>query len=509
MDNLLFYSGLITSVVVTVVLAIIGVRGVNKEDSSNETSFFLLPKALSQSELIATLASTNTALALIVFWFSYLGWLYGLGAAFWLSLCWIAGLEMFAFFQKKWKDFPTVDENGTIKYQTLHDYISPEKGDWARRLLALVSIVSFLLMTTIELTRGMKIIDFIPQSESSTIRDLVAFIIILSAGIYSAYGGFKSAVKTDFYQWFFTIIALLIVFFIAFYGIRGKENLFGSVYYPENFNLKSFFLIPTQPYFIIGSLFSWSFWFFVTMDMWQRAASARKIKIVTLKTRAYLYPWFIFLSVVSVIIGLYVRVNTLGRFDIYFPVVDFMKIAFSQPWTSTFLKYIFFSLIFAGFVTAMVSTIDTYLVVITHSIFRDIPNRDNLNSISNLKFSRLFIGVVVVGISLVIFPLFLLVYHTNFSINALLYLATSAPFIILPAIFMKNKRNKSVSLITSVIFGIIGVTTMIFYVLHQISIAQPTEIGHWYDIMYLIPMAGFLFALLGYLLSYPFNKKAL
>lgn len=507
MDNLLFYSGLAASVVVTVLLAILGVRGVKKDDSKTETTFFLLPKALSQSELIATLASTNTALALIVFWFSYLGWLYGLGAAFWLSICWIAGLELFAAFQKRWTDFPSVQDNGEVKYQTLHDYISPVKGNWARRLLALVSIVSFTLMVTIELTRGMKIIDLVPQSDNTTIRDLVGFLIILSAGIYSAYGGFKAAIKTDFYQWFFTIVALIIVFIIAFMGIRGKENLFGSVYFPENFNLKSFFLIPSQPYFIIGSLFSWSFWFFVTMDMWQRAASARKIEIVTNKTRLYLYPWFIFLSIVSVCIGLYVRVNTAGRFDIYFPTVDFLSIAFSNSWNSLFLKYVSFCLIFTGFVTAMMSTIDTYLVVISHSIFRDIPNRDKLNSLSNLKFSRLFIGLVVVGISLIIFPLFLLVYHTSFSINALLYLATSAPFIILPAVLLKNKRNNSVSLIASAIFGLICVTAMIFYVLHQISISQPADIGHWYNIMYLIPMLAFLSASLGYFLTYPFNKK--
>ncbi len=459
--------------------------------------------------MIATLAATNTALALIVFWFSYLGWLYGLGAAFWLSLCWISGLEFFAHFQKKWADFPTVEKNNKVKYQSLHDYISPTKGNWARRLLALVSIISFLIMVTIELTRGMKIIDVIPQAEKNTTRDMIGFLIILSAGIYSAYGGFKAAIKTDFYQWYFTIISLVLVGFITFSGIIGKDNLFGSVYSPENFSLKSFFLIPSQPYFIIGSLFSWSFWFFVTMDMWQRAAAARKIEIVTNKTRLRLFPWFIFLSIISVSIGVYVRINTIGRFDITFPVVDFLQIAFTQPWTYPAIKYIFFCLIFSGFISAMGSTIDTYLVVITHSIFRDLPDRNKLHSISSLRFSRIFIGIVVVGLSLIIFPIFLLVYHTNFSINTLLYLATSAPFILLPAIFLKNNKDKSISLISSVMIGVAGTVVLISYILHKISTATPEQLAHWYDIMYLIPLFAFLISLLGYILAYPFNEKSI
>lgn len=509
----MFYIGLLVSVLVIIGYSIIGLKSVKREDISTYNNFFLSKAALSVKEVIGTLASTNTALALIVFWFSYLGWSYGIGAAFWLSICWIAGLELFAIFQKKWSEYPTVNQDGTLKYQTLHEFIAPSSGNWARRLLAIVSIGAFILMVTVELTRGMKIVELLPDGAITDFnRDTFAFILILAAALYAAFGGMKAVVKTDFLQWILCVIAILIALIISASEIIKYGNLFGSVYSPSSFKLKEFLLIPAQPYFIIGSLFSWGFWFFVTMDMWQRSAAARSIRIVTKRTRLILYPWFVVLTCASVFIGLYVRITDPGNYNVLFPAVDFLKIAFQKVWSSNLLKWVAFILIFNGFFSAMISTIDTYLLVISHSVYRDMSDREILITEGQRRFSRFFSSIMIVGVSLIVLPLFLIISHTNHTINSLLYMATSLQFILLPAILLRKRKDKATfNLILSVIIGLIVTISMIYWNLHNISVAQNNGnielVMKLYNYMYLIPIVASLSAFIGYLFGYVFKSK--
>mgnify|MGYP000293222213 CR=1 FL=1 len=506
MEHLLLYFSIAASVIAIVIVATIGIKAVRKKDVEDSTSFFLSNTSISKSEVVSTLVSTNTALALIVFWFSYLGWFYGLGVAFWLSLFWIMGLELFAFYQSKWKSFPTPNsDNNKVKYQTLHDYVTMNKGNAARRALAIVSILSFILMMTVELTRGIRVLDFDSSNPTTIDKDIIGFIVLIGAGIYAAIGGLKSVIKTDKIQWVITLVALFLALVISIRGIVGESGLFGIVFFPENISLKSFFLIPSQPYLIIGSAFSWSFWFIVTMDMWQRAAAAREIQIVTKKTRLILYPWFIFLTLTSVLIGVFVRVKLSGQLGLTFPAVNFLEILSNGIFDIKFVDYALFIIIFTGFITAMVSTLDTYFVAVSHSIYRDISQRSKNGIVEFERFSRLIVVFITFGIAVAIFPLFLLVSHSALSINSLLYLATSLPFVLLPAILFsagKSKENNSIPLIFSVVLGLIATSIIIYFVLWKISNSTPEAIGQWYNIMYLAPMIASLCSLVGYGFGY-------
>ncbi len=504
MENLLLYLSLIVSLIVIAIMIYIGIKAVNRSDTNTSTSFFLSEEPISKNEVVSTLVSTNTALALIVFWFSYLGWFYGLGVAFWLSLFWIMGLEIFALFQKRWNSFPSPESSdNTVKYQTVHDYITMNNGNLARKFLAIVSILSFTLMMTVELTRGIRIIDFKTGTNHALDKDIIAFVILVGAGLYAAIGGLKAVIKTDKIQWVITSIALVIAFIVSISGIIGSSGLFGIVFQPENISLKSFFLLPSQPYLIIGSAFSWSFWFIVTMDMWQRAAAARQIQIVTKKTRLILYPWFVFLTFTSVLIGVFVRVKMNGNFGLTFPAVDFLTILSNGITKSYIFDNVLFILIFVGFTTAMVSTLDTYFVSVAHSIYRDIGKRDEQDA-NSIRFSRIIIVFITFGIAVAIFPMFLLVSHSAFSINSLLYLATSLPSVLLPPILIsagRNKKNQAIPLISSVVLGLAGTIVIIYYVLWQLSNASPQEMGKWYNIMYLAPMIASACSLTGYFIG--------
>jgi Na+/proline symporter len=522
MNTTLFWIGVGVSGVITLWLMYVGIKAAKKEkaDTKTATDFFLLPQPLEKKNFFETLAISNAALALIVFWFSYLGWFYGWGALLWLTVCWVLGLELFDCFARKKKgfnfqDFPgAAADNKTVETETLHEYIAPKTetkwGIGARRVLACVSIVSFVLMVTVELSRGMRIID-VAGADATGSRDIIAFAIIAVIAVYSAIGGFRAVLKTDKYQLYITLVALVFTAALAGIGILGKSNLFGTYYAPENFNWKSFLLIPTQWQFIVGSLFSWGFWFFVVMDMWHRTAAQRKMECLPLikengkwkkqgfTARAKLYSWFFVLTLASVLIGLYVRVHVEGYSA--FPVVDFLKHAFSNSWgNSSWLQWVVFPVIFTGFITAMMSTIDTYMLVITHSIFCDFA-KDK----TEMWFSRFSVAIIMIGIALVVFPVFLMIYHApaiQYNINNLLYLTTSIPFVLLPAIFLKkNKDSKraSVSLIVSTAVGFIAVIWSTFYVIYDASLLN------W---LYLVPFFGALVTLIVYVLVfYPFNNR--
>ena len=111
----------------------------------------------------------------------------------------------------------------------------------------------------------------------------------------------------------------------------------------------------------------------------------------------------------------------------------------------------------------------------------------------------------MLGVAFVIFQLFLIIYHApeaSYNINNLLYLTTSIPFILLPAILLKkNKNNKrsSVSLIVSTIIGFIVVVWSTFYIIYHKEVSNQ---------LYLVPFYGALVTFIVYVcLFYPFNRN--
>ena len=507
MENWIWIPVVLGTIIVVAYSIYLGLKQKLKPQDFTFTSFFLSKEKISDNEMVATLAATNTALALIVFWFSYLGWFYGLGVAFWLFLFWVFGLEVFAFLQKKWQDYPGTISEGSDdpKYHTLHEYVASSKTDWARRSLAIVSITTFMLMMTVELTRGMRVFDVVNTFGDKSISDSLALVVLLSISIYAAIGGYKAVIVTDKYQLLFCFFAILISLILSLNGIWGTHNLFGNIFSQSDFTFRNFFLLD-EPYLIIGSLFSWSFWFIVTMDMWQRASAARKINLVTKKTRLFLYPWFFFLTITSVCIGVFVRINYPGNFTITFPAVSFLEKVIDNFSNYPLVGGILVTIIFIGFISAMLSTLDTYFISVTQSILRDLPASEVVKSFQNRTFSRWLPIVVVLGISLSIYPIYLLITHSAFSINALLYLATSSPFILLVPILLKN-RNSSYSIIFACLLGFVGLIIIITFILNKIAYSSPEMLGYWYNWLYLAPIFSSFLSLIGFFIGKNLKSK--
>jgi Na+/proline symporter len=408
-----------------------------KDRASTLTGFFLTSSVLSKRHIVSTLAATNTALALTIYWHSFLGWSYGMGAAVWLVICWILGFEVFAFLAPRFKDFPgqVPGDKSEPRFQTVHEYMTQGiPGDWSRRGLALISIATFLLMTTVELTRGATIFRALSLPGHAAIGQTVVLLVIFLTAFYAAVGGFSAVMRTDFWQWILAAIAVFASFVISvpridwtFAGI-GPSTPSGSGTSP----VLQFLLLPSGVAFILGSLFSWGFWFLVTMDMWQRGAAARSLFMIDRRSRLILYPWFALLSTTSVMIGLVVRTHDPGVFQA-FPVIRFLEIVRSE------IGAIPFALIFLGFIAAIISTVDTYFLVITHCIFRDLSDSETRGEWQGYRLRRWVVGVAVLAVGLSIYPVFVLLANSKFDINALVYIATSLPFVLLPFVLVSTK----------------------------------------------------------------------
>lgn len=480
---------ILTGAALLVFLAI----GWKARDKSNTlTGFFLSSTVPSKRHIVATLAATNAALALTIYWHSFLGWRYGMGAAFWLIVCWISGFEVFAALASRFREFPgTIGERGIEpRFQTLHEYLTRGiPGDWSRRGLALVSIVTFLLMITVELTRGSTIFRALSLPNHSTIGETMVLIVILLTAFYAAIGGFSAVMRTDFPQWLLAAIAVFISLAIAAPRIEWTLRGIGPLAAPGDGtpSILELLLIPSGAAFIIGSLFSWGFWFLVTMDMWQRGAAARSLALVDKRSRSILYPWFILLSTTSVMIGLAVRSHDPDTFQA-FPVVRFLEIVRVE------IGAIPFALMFLGFTAAIVSTVDVYFLVITHCIFRDLPDSETRKEWHGYTLRRWVVGVSVLGVGLSIYPVFILLANSTFDINALVYIATSLPFVLLPFILLSSKLTLRTPRVVlgGVLIGTLAVVTFVGWTMAGIhaSYSNPQSLAKWYDRVYLAPLVA-------------------
>lgn len=468
--------------------------------------FFVEGQPISRNRIIATFAATNSALALIVFWFSYLGWFYGIGAAFWLLVCWIAGLELFAALSKKWKDFPygNIANSKSLTYQTLHEYATAKVGgNGARRALAYISITTFLLMVNVELYRGTKVISIFSDFNFPFSVETLGFLILLCVAVYAAIGGFRAVLSTDKVQWGFTAVAILLSLVFAIYGILSQPEAMRPGAVLGGSSLLQLFLIPTGLFFIVGSLFSWTFWFVVTMDMWQRAAAARRINIIDGQTRLILYPWFLVITLSAVSIGVFVRVHDPGV-DVLIPALRFLEILPGLLEKIGGLGPILFGLIFAGFLTSMLSTVDTYFVVIAHSIFKDLPNLESTRGWEQKRLNRFTVTLSTLAVAITGYPIYLALNRAGFDMNTLLYIATSLPFVLLPAILLRLTifGKTKLGIITGVGLGAISTILYIQWLLIEITNARAegnwTALGEAYNLLYLAPMVAAFSALVGH-----------
>ena len=110
------------------------------------------------------------------------------------------------------------------------------------------------------------------------------------------------------------------------------------------------------------------------MDMWQRTI-ATKIERPVLGISAIL-PSFLLLIIVTfagVLVGVFLKESTGSPFPPKYPLVDFLHSAFVAAGSNS-MMLILVSIVICGFTAAMLSTVDTYLIIVSQSFVADLPS---------------------------------------------------------------------------------------------------------------------------------------
>lgn len=252
---------------ISIVIAIVFHRG-----RPDFRLFVLGGRDIPRGHYIATFTASNAALANILFLYVYWGFVYGIWAWIWGSLFWAVGFWVFSRIAKQ------------SRFSQLSSGSRPEHGfnelmgtEYASTLItvvcALISGLAFLFLLTLELNVGAKIFSGLAASPNDATPYVLALVLGSVLAAYVAYGGMKAVIETDIFQ-----LLLIIAGSIALPFLVGRLSTTASVVELVSSSAKStpfFALSWAYIPFILGSLFSWGFWFICTMDMWQRTIATK------------------------------------------------------------------------------------------------------------------------------------------------------------------------------------------------------------------------------------------
>jgi Na+/proline symporter len=405
---------------------------------------YFLGDRLTPSGFFATLSMSMAGLANILFVFSIWGYQYGLSATVYGFLFWICGLFFFRYIfgQPQVRDF--VSNMGT-----LHEFLGSRHGpdgEKVRAFAAKVSIASFLIVIGFEVYVGAQIIQvFVPKENLdelglTTNQSVlgVALLLCTVVAAYSAIGGYRSVIETDKIQGLLLLCAFGLTLYLTYDIIAaevGKATLRTLLFSTGDYNFG---------FFVLTNLIGWTLWFPTTMDMWQRCAATRSADIPR-KQIIYSLSAFFAITVFGVIIGVYVK-QTLPNENSLYPLLDFLRIVLEsskEPASNIWPL----AILLAGFVAAMMSTVDTFTIAATQAYFSDIRLAKRFTSLSSVphdlqrrEVSKAMLCAFVIPIS-------------TFLIFFLIHLAAVNPV----AIFIIG-YSFQLSLIFPILFSIFGRT---------------------------------------------------
>ena len=307
-------------------------------------------------------------LANILFVFAIWGYQYGFSAITYAFSFWVCGLLFFRFIagQPKIREF--VAEMGT-----LHEFLGFQHHGArdVRKLAAQVSIASFLIVIGFEVYVGGQVLQVFVPRENAGALDLttdqtvlgLAFALCLVVSAYAAMGGYRSVIATDQLQGVILLVAFIVTLYLIWDTVAiafNKATWSSFVIGPGDFNFV---------FFVVTNLIGWTLWFPTTMDMWQRCAATRSVEVPRQQILFSLVAFF-GITVFGVLIGIFVK-QKMGDEPSFYPALDFLRILLDSAKQSGGSIWPL-AIILAGFIAAMMSTVDTFTIAATQAYFSDI-----------------------------------------------------------------------------------------------------------------------------------------
>ncbi len=354
------------------VFLVIGFSSYKRNDTPR--NFFLYQRSMPSGEFVPTFVSTNIGLFSSIIFSAILAFSYGVSGMIATTLAWFAGMYWFSrqvpillpFFRRG---------------NTIHEYIAETYGTDAqqkRKLRSFTSLVTMLLYwasIAVEVKVGS---DLLAPALGGIDPLAIALVLALIGLTYTYFSGYRGVVITDAIQYRLMAGAALICFFVSTYMLLTAP----AVTFPVDYFSFPTIVLSPDPYGLFFSLCPLLLLYqFCVMDMWQRCIALSQTKTANgdayseeqivdlLKRKTFrdaVVPFLLFFvawfSVGVAAVGLGLTNNPNLAVSAFVSAID----EFGR------FGVLLRGLLLAGFVAAILSTIDTFLVAMTQTFMYDI-----------------------------------------------------------------------------------------------------------------------------------------
>ena len=378
-----------------------------------------------KDEFVPTFVTTNIGLFSSIAFSVILGFYYGIAGMFFTTFAWFLGMY---WFSRKMPNLLPFLKTGT----TIHEFIANSYGKTDAQKIKLrawtsaVSAILYFASVGVEIKFGA---DIFAPSLGEIQSTVLAFVIAFIGLSYTYLSGYKGVVFTDKIQYYILLAGAVIIF--IFTCLIGYDNNFS--FSNESFNGYfdfPFIILGPDPYGLVGLIVLLTLYQFCIMDMWQRCIAFSKTKdengnqldddklIALLKKKSFkdaVAPFSV-LFIVWFMIGIValganltddltaILPAFLASFDNYGPLGYFSK-----------------AIVITGFVAAVMSTVDTFLLSTVQTIMYDIYGTAFIKNLSQKintldkfqqyrfvnisKLAIVIIGIASVGVAFLSFGL--------------------------------------------------------------------------------------------------------
>ena len=407
--------------------------------------YFLHSRQMPSNKFVWTFVTTNIGLFSSIAFSTILAYYYGIPGMVWTVVAWFAGIW---WFSKKIPSFLGFFKTGS----TVHEFISESYGssDREKRILrAFTAAATGLLYWAsvgVEIKFGA---DVLAPSLGVDAATIVALVIAATGFTYTYLAGYRGVVYTDAIQFWTMLFGAGAIF--TFIGIASVGQPFSL---PESYFTVRAVLIGPDPFGLFSVVALLVVYQFCVMDMWQRCiavanspdfkgasdeALISRMKEVVFKKS--LIPFLIFF-LAWFAIGIF-ALGT-GLTDDLNNILPAFLGAFDQ-WgvAGIALK----SIVLLAFVSAILSTVDSFLIAAAQTIMYDIYGSaiqkglvsrfHELSEKSLSKFVELSrLTVVALGVSAVVFA------FTQFNLMSFWVGMYSIMLSFFPAVYVQTLSNE-------------------------------------------------------------------
>jgi SSS family solute:Na+ symporter len=344
--------------------------------------FFLHTERLSREDLLYTYTASWMLLGSVMLAVVILGLVAGI-ANIWTIVTWALGFVILSRHAVRIKELTS--REGTT---TLHSFLGRRYGRPGIRILASsFTIIAALGAFALELIIGVALLQVVPGFSSTVYLPLAASVFFtLALAFYAAMGGFEAVIRTDRTQLFFIVIGTLAMVGLVAFHAASNPHLVSQIpnylFKPQTSSQWSELWSATGSAFIVGLLFLQFFLMLGDMGSWQRiiASASGRVAALALKKVAW---WTALLWIVFVVVGVLLWSHPSP--DGLFPNPENILATQAEPFPSllrlaspevflgaTWVGLALVGLITAGLITAMLSSADTYIVVMMQTLTQDL-----------------------------------------------------------------------------------------------------------------------------------------